>query len=197
MSKNKRVFEKQILDAIKKGDTNSKTFEFFYLSCFPKVKALVLRGNGNEEEARDIFQDAVLTFYRKVKLDKYEHYTEIDAYIYTICRNEWYKRAKNKKRTSEITEVTHASYTDYSSPETMFFTTEKQAWVMDLLSQVGERCKELMIKKVYHNLSLTEICEKMGFSTTQAAKTKVYKCKQRLIKLLKDNQHIKEIYYND
>jgi len=197
MLKNKKLSEKQIIEAIKDGKTHSKVFEYLYLNCFPKIKALILKGGGGLEEARDIFQDGVFTFYKMVKLNKYKHYTEIDAYIYTICRNEWYKRVKHKNKITDLPESKEDNYTDYSSPETAFFSSERQEWVMDLLNQVGSRCKELMIKKVYYNLSISEICDELGFSTKEAAKTKVYKCKQRLIGLLKYNKHIKEIYYND
>ncbi|MFK7899289.1 MAG: RNA polymerase sigma factor [Cyclobacteriaceae bacterium] len=192
MLKNKKLIEKELLLSIKNGG-DSKAFERLYSSCFPKVKKIVLNTNGDVDEARDVFQDGVLTFYKQVKLNKYQHLTDIDGYIYTICRNLWYTRLKQRNRSSEMRDDIKESYTDFSTPEKDYFSGERDQRVLDLLSQIGERCKELMVNRIYYNMSMKDISHEMGFATEEAAKTKNYKCKQRLISLVKENKFIKEL----
>lgn len=87
-----------------KGDTNeqallkglanndSKAIETIYKDNFNMVQAYVLNNNGSYDEARDIFQEAMIALYEKAQNESFVLTCQIKTYIYSICRRLWLKR---------------------------------------------------------------------------------------------------------
>lgn len=182
--------DSEILNAIRTGK-DDKSLEALYDSLFPKIRSHIRKNKGNEEEAKDIFQDALLIFYRKVKTNDFDDTHSIGAYVFTIAKNLWINRAKKIVRNGSGVEVPETMSTD-NSPSELLVNSERSAIIMNMLNQLGARCKELLIYTFFYELSMKEVCEKMGFATENAAKTRNYKCKQRLMELVKDNELIRE-----
>jgi RNA polymerase sigma factor (sigma-70 family) len=183
--------ETEIIRAIRE-ETNPKVFMHLYGKVFPKVKNYILKNGGDLDESKDIFQDALLVFCSKVKANTYEHNTEIDGFIYSISRNMWINRLKirNRKSPLSLQEIDAASDIDL---ERVLILKEQKHTISLLLGKLGDICKELLINTIYYKLSMAEICEKMGFSNENVAKTKNYKCKQRLIQLVDNKTELIEL----
>jgi RNA polymerase sigma factor (sigma-70 family) len=133
-----------------------------------------------------------MIFYKQVKTDKFKEEYEIAGFIYSVSRNLWINRVKQKNRNVSMPETLHYESTEPGLLEGLI-TKEREAYIMNMLSELGERCKELLLNSIYHKFSMKEICEKMGFGTEDAAKTRNYKCKQKLIALVKDNPTVKDL----
>ena len=77
-------------------------------------------------------------------------------------------------------------------------TDERESNINYLLSYLEEKCKEILIYSIFYKFSMKAISQKLGFRSEDVAKTKNYKCKQKLIKVLKNNPNLKNlILYND
>jgi DNA-directed RNA polymerase specialized sigma24 family protein len=76
---------------------------------------------------------------------------------------------------------------ELDSPLEKIISEEKTAKVKDLFSRLGETCHSLLMYSFYHDLPTAEICEKMGFGSEDVLKTKKYKCKQRMLELIRQN----------
>jgi RNA polymerase sigma factor (sigma-70 family) len=181
--------DKEIVELIRQGEED-RALGFLYKKILPKIKYLIKKNSGDDDEAYDIFQDAILIFYKQVKVGKYKEEYEIAGFIYSISRNLWINRVKKKNRSVNFFGETPEIEVPESALDDLI-TSERETMVMKILGELGERCKELLLYTIYHKFSMKEICEKMGFSTENAAKTRNYKCKQRLIELTKDNMVIK------
>ena len=59
--------------------------------------------------------------------------------------------------------------------------------VKAILEKLGKKCAELLQYSIYYRLSNREICNKMSFTSEDAVKTQKYKCKQKLISLMKSH----------
>lgn len=57
-----------------------------YKKYFGKIKWMVLKNNGSEEDAADLFQDALMGIYHKAKLDSFELTCPLDAFLYLVCK---------------------------------------------------------------------------------------------------------------
>ena len=55
--------EKEIFERICKGD--EKALEFLYQKYYRMMTKLVITNSGTEEEARDVYQDALIVFWQK------------------------------------------------------------------------------------------------------------------------------------
>jgi RNA polymerase sigma factor (sigma-70 family) len=182
--------DRAILDAIHRGEDS--ILEYLYKRVLPKVKSYIIKNNGSEDDARDIFQDAVLIFYKYVKLGKFDEKNDIAGFIFSISRNLWINLAKKKNRLSELSEdVLTLPHSDNAADD--LITKEREEFVMKLFSQLGDSCKTILLYSIYHKLSMKEIKEKMGFTSENVAKTRNYKCKQRLMNLVKGSVSIKDM----
>lgn len=182
--------DKEILEFIHRGD--DKVLAYLYKQLLPRIKGYVLKNSGSEDDARDIFQDAILIFYKYVKTGKFDPENEIAGFIYSVSRNRWINLAKQRNKMVELTDETVDKDMHYNATDEIL-TKEREEYVMKMFSQLGETCKTILLYSVYHKYSMTEIKIKMGFTSENVAKTKNYKCKQRLMNLVKDNAGIKDM----
>jgi RNA polymerase sigma factor (sigma-70 family) len=182
--------DKEILIAIKEGQ-DSRVLSYLYKKVLPKVKNYIRSNSGSDDDAYDIFQDAIMAFYKYVKTGKYNEKYEIDGFIYSVSRNLWINKAKKDKRKVSLPD----NYKEPAYEENIvsgIVSKEREKMIAGLLSQLGERCQQLLTYSIFYKMSLAEISDKMGFANENAVKTKKYKCKQRLIDLIEKNPSLKD-----
>lgn len=182
------ISDSQILQCIRAGN-DDRVLSHLYEEVRPKVIRLIRKNQGDEAAAKDIFQDAVLVFYRQVKLNKFNEKYPIAGFIYTVSKNLWINRVKREKRSIDIPED-NLFISMEESPEEDLITKERAIHLENLLSKLGNRCHQLLSLSIFDNLSMKDICKKMGFSTENAVKTRKYKCKQKLIHLMDEDPEI-------
>src|SRR6185436_2895777 len=90
--------EKEIFERICKGD--EKSLEFLYKKYYRMMTKMVITNSGTEEEARDVYQDALIVFWQKATSGNLVLTSKISTYIYSICQNLWRKELDRKKRLS-------------------------------------------------------------------------------------------------
>lgn len=154
-----------------------------YKGYFPMVLQFILKNNGDENDAKDVYQEAIIIVYNKIKQGDFELSSKLKTYIYSICRRIWLKKLGQKsKQTLNIKdfedvlavdeEVIHHEETD-----------RKFERMQVALHELGEPCKTIIQDFYLNSLSMQAISEKFGYTNTDNAKTQKYKCLQRLKKL--------------
>jgi len=167
--------EKEIFERICNGD--EKALEFIYKKYYRMMTKLVITNSGTEDEARDIYQDGLVVFWQKARSGKLIMTSKISTYVYSICQNLWRKELDRKKRLSNE---------EKDAPQTLDMDTpEREKIIAQCIDQLGETCKRVLMYYYFDELSMQEIADKMGFANTDTAKTKKYKCKQKLDELVK------------
>jgi RNA polymerase sigma factor (sigma-70 family) len=180
-----------IIEAIHKG-TDRDLLEFLYKSILPQVTRYVLKNNGSREDAFDIFQDAVVAFHRFVRENKFREEGNPEAFIFCVSRNLWINKTKKEKRQVRMTENYDRYEDDASIAIEGIITEERAAIIKKMLSKLGKKCEELLKLSIYDEMSLRDICIRMGFTSEDAVKTQKYKCKQRLIGFIKEHNGLIE-----
>src|SRR4026209_1620804 len=108
--------EKEIFERICKGD--EKALEFLYQKYYRMMTKLVITNSGTEEEARDVYQDALIVFWQKATSGNLVLTSKMSTYIYSICQNLWRKELDRKKRlSSEEKDTSVTLYTESSERE--------------------------------------------------------------------------------
>ncbi|HEY8402328.1 MAG TPA: sigma-70 family RNA polymerase sigma factor [Cytophagaceae bacterium] len=183
--------DQEVLQSLRQGN-DRKALEALYKSVYPKIKKLVNEGKDQEEEAKDIMQEALLVFYKQVMMNRFDERFEVEGYIYSIARNLWINRVKRKKRMvefeqQELPELIEGNILDEMELE------ERKILVRKVFGQLENKCKELLTYTIYKELSMTEIAKKMGYNSANAATVASYRCKKYLLDLIKKS---KSIYSN-
>lgn len=154
-----------------------------YVTYFPMVLQLVLNNSGNEDDAKDVFQESVIVLYNKVKSGNFELNSKLKTFIYSVSRRLWLKRLNVQSRTIRNIED-FSEFIPVEDDLERHEEKDRQFRVMELaLNQLGEPCKTIIEDYYLQSKSMQEICEKFGYTNADNAKTQKYKCLQRLKKL--------------
>jgi RNA polymerase sigma factor (sigma-70 family) len=167
--------EPELFDRIKGGD--EKALEYLYKKYYRMMTKMVISNSGTEDEAKDIFQDALVVFWQKARSGNLVMTAKISTYIYSVCQNLWRKELDRKKRLSNEEKDSPVSQ-DMDTPE-------KEKIIAKCLDQLGETCRKVLMYYYFDDMSMQDIADKLGFANTDTAKTKKYKCKQKLDELIK------------
>jgi len=154
-----------------------------YVAYFPMVMQLIINNNGTADDAKDIYQEAIIVLYNKIKKGDFELNSKLKTFIYSVCRRLWLKRLSQMNRYGgDIRDFQEYSpvedEVDQYNERDMQFTKMQSA-----LQLLGEPCKTIIEDFYINNRSMQEICEDFGYTNADNAKTQKYKCLQRLKKL--------------
>ncbi len=155
------------------------------------VVNLICTNSGTEQEAKDVYQEAVIAFYERAQQQDFVLTCKIKTYLYAVCRRLWLKRLAEKKRFSITIPEAEAfegaeEEANYAAERELSFTR-----MGDALKGLGEPCKSIIEDFYIHDFSMEVISEKFGYTSADNAKNQKYKCLQRLKKLFFRNQREK------
>jgi RNA polymerase sigma factor (sigma-70 family) len=183
---------KKIIKAIKTGN-DTLVLNNLYKEILPRIKRMILKNSGTEDDAKDIFQDTVLIFYNQVKLNKFNEEKDIGGFMYTVARNLWINKAKRDNKFVKINDTENWEGSEVNALGDLI-DQEKAKAIDEVMNQIGEDCKKLLKYSIYEKLSMKEIAKKMGYSSEGVAKTYNYRCKQKLVSLVKGNNHLISLF---
>jgi RNA polymerase sigma factor (sigma-70 family) len=167
--------DEEVLDRIHRGD--EKALDYLYRKHYRMMIRIVLNNSGTEEEAKDIFQDALIVFWQKATSGNLVLTSKISTYLYSICQNLWRKELERKSRL-----VHEAKDSPIAPVEDL---EERSHIIRQCIAELGDTCRKVLTYYYFDGLSMDVIAERMGFASTDTAKTKKYKCKKRLDSLVK------------
>lgn len=180
---------KEIIAQLKSGDkTLLNTIYREYRGKF--VGWAAKQFNANEEQAVEIFQDAVVTLYENVHSGKLKEITTtLQSYIFAIGRNKFLELTRYQKKNGNIEENTVIESADDDEDH-----EEKNAvfeQVGNALNKLGPPCKTLLQYFYYEKKNMDDIADIMEYKNSATAKNQKYKCLQRLKKIVfeENNRH--------
>ncbi len=167
--------DSEILERIVKGD--ERALDYLYQKHYKMMTSLVLRNSGTEEEAKDVYQEALIAFWQKAASGKLVLTSKISTYLYSICLNHWRKELDRKSRLSHE-EVDGEEFQTHDAKERLKI-------VMECVNDLGDTCRRILTYYYFEGMGMKEIADKMNFANTDTAKTKKYKCKKKLDSLIR------------
>jgi RNA polymerase sigma factor (sigma-70 family) len=173
--------QEQILQAIAKNDR--KALESIYKENFSMIQSHVLNNNGSVDDARDIFQEAMIVVYQKSISGNFELNCQLKTYLFSICRRLWLKKlheAKNFMAADDNLEQTVSVEEELENHEKV---NNDYIIMESALSKLGEPCKSLIEAYYFQKKNMQEIAANFGYTNADNAKTQKYKCLMRLKKL--------------
>ncbi|MBC7389612.1 MAG: sigma-70 family RNA polymerase sigma factor [Opitutaceae bacterium] len=188
--------QKEIIRCIQEGN-DSKALSYLYDHTLIKVRGYIKKNNGTKDEANDIFQDAVIIFFKYVKNNQFDVEKDIDAFIYTVARNLWIDKAKKERRMVyyDNTEI-YEQREDSSNQLSDLISQEKAIAMKSVFDRLDEKCRKILQYYVYEKRSMKEISLLMGYSSEDVVKTNHYRCKQYLTKIVKSDLSLMNLIRN-
>lgn len=182
--------EQALLKGLASND--SRAVEALYKDHFGMVQTYILQNNGSYDDARDIFQEAMIVLYEKAQSDNFVLTCQIKTYVYSICRRLWLKRLQQQGRYSqplenlEETIGVEEEIEDHEKRNAAFAIMDRA------LGSLGEPCKSLLEAYYIQQKDMQQLAEMFGYTNADNAKNQKYKCLMRLKKLFFTQYNIGE-----
>lgn len=157
--------------------------EQIYRDQFAVIQSFILNNNGTVDDARDVFQEALVVLYEKSKDPSFSLHCQIRTYLYSICRRLWLKRLQQmSKYASQVESMEETIPVEEDLEEHEKKNADFQLMEM-AMSKIGEPCKSLLDAYYLQKKSMQDIAAEFGYTNADNAKTQKYKCLMRLKKL--------------
>ena len=168
-------------DLLKGLAVNDKaSIESIYKENYSLIQNLVTRNSGTEDDARDVFQEALIVLYEKSLSESFELNCQLRTYLYSVCRRIWLKKLQQSRRFEapfENMEETVPVEEDLEDHEKL---SGQYSIMRAAMGRIGEPCKSLLEAFYVHQKSMSEIATYFGYTNSDNAKTQKYKCLMRL-----------------
>ena len=160
-----------------------KAIETIYKQHFSMVQSLILNNSGYPDDARDIFQEAMIVLYQKARSGSFELNCQLKTYLYSVCRRLWLKRLNQMQRISP--EVDNLEETVPVEEELERHEQRNRDFLVmeQAMNNLGEPCKSLLEAYYMEKKSMVEIAGDFGYTNADNAKNQKYKCLMRLKKI--------------
>ena len=140
---------------------------------------LIVSKGGSNEDAKDVFQEALIIFYEKARQEDFQLTATIGTYLYSVCRFLWKDQLVKKKGKSTAEFSSELSSADEAELQEVLKKEEQFIKMETVLNQIGEKCLELLQLFYYKGLRMKEIASKLGLKSEKIAKNQKYKCLER------------------
>jgi RNA polymerase sigma factor (sigma-70 family) len=138
----------------------------------PSIKKYIVANNGNSEDAKDIFQDALVILYKKVQAGGFVLTVPLKTYLLAVVKNCWLQelRRRNKfpatEQANDIEEIVINEEEGFATAQAAF-------------NLLGEKCRQLLMLFYFRKQSFKDIAAALSFSDENVAKNQKYRCMQK------------------
>ncbi|MDO3624881.1 RNA polymerase sigma factor [Mucilaginibacter sp. BT774] len=166
------------------AEEREELFISLYKNAFPTVARYVSKMGGTFDEAKDIFQDALVVYYEKSVDCSFELKTNEKAYLLGIAKHLWLKQHRDNSKLAPLNDL------EIKNEVTEHASDKK---ILSFLQMAGKKCMDLLRSFYYDGLQLADAAELFGFSGVRSATVQKYKCLEKVRETVKQ----KALTYED
>lgn len=157
--------------------------EQIYSRHYAMIQSLIINNNGSSDDARDVFQEAMIVLYEKSKTPDFELSCQLKTYLYSVCRRLWLKKLAQARRFIPEISGMEDSVPVEDDIEGQELRNQEFQLMEKALAGLGEPCKSLLEAFYLQKKNMSEIAGSFGYTNPENAKNQKYKCLMRLRKL--------------
>jgi RNA polymerase sigma-70 factor (ECF subfamily) len=172
------VDQAELIAAAQQGDREA--FDELVRQTFVDTFTLACRLTGNEEDARDVVQDAYLRAWRAI--GKFRGEAQFSTWMYRITANAsaTHMRKRHRHRTEALDDVTEPADTRLDAqPAAAFESNDMLGHVAAAIEELPPKLRAVVVLKDVYDLPHEAIAEELGISVA-AAKVRLHRARRRL-----------------
>lgn len=174
---------------------NKNALKYLYSTFYPKVAAMIRNQGGREDDANDIFQEAIIIFYRKAKKGQLDSNYAVLPYLMSTCRLIWLKMLQNRQKDKEALPMVEDR--EEESPLYMeFLESKRKELFYEHFKKLSEECQKTL-SAFFKGMSFSQMADELGLSSEEFARRKKYLCKEYLVKSIKSDPKFNTISNQD
>lgn len=182
----------ELLNGILRNDTI--VLQSIYKNFYSKINFFIKKNNGDDDDANDVFQEAIIIIYRKLKANDLVLDCTFETYLYSVCRFLWLKQLERRKLEKEKIKDNHEYNEDIydDNLEKVVDLNDRYRLFQKHFANLGKDCQKVL-QLYFDKVPLKSIAQIMGFKSEKYAKKRKFKCKEYLIKSIKQDLEYKKI----
>jgi RNA polymerase sigma factor (sigma-70 family) len=161
-------------------------FAELYETAFPSVARFISKKNGSFEDAKDIFQDALIVFYEKNQQPQFRPEVSDEAYILGIAKHLWIRKFNRDLKNVPLDDFEAG----LSLNDDAMINEPK---LLQLLESTGKKCLDLLRAFYYEKLPMRNIANVFNYRSEHSATVQKYKC----IEKIREEIKTKAVSYED
>jgi len=173
-------------------DENQDVIKEIYKKWFPQCKRFVLKNGGTEEDAKDIFQEALIAISLRIRTKKIELTVPFEAYLYRVYKNVWIGWRKKKKLNIPLNIIDANATENVSDSESEI----RDSIFKECFDKLNSSCKKLLTMRII-GMQGKEIASELFISSPNTVDQKMYDCRRQLRKLVQSHPLYKELHKNE
>jgi RNA polymerase sigma factor (sigma-70 family) len=179
-----------ILEGLKTSDSN--VLEYVYKKYFPIVRFFVIKNSGTDEDAKDVFQEAIILIYKRLKDESLDLTCAFKTYLYSVCRILWLRQLEKRKVRNEVIADNQVFIQLDEDIEAQFAEQEQFRIYQKHFQLLHKDCQEIL-QLFLKRVPLKEIAQKMNIKSDKYLKKRKYACKEALIKRIQNDPDYKRV----
>jgi RNA polymerase sigma factor (sigma-70 family) len=188
MKAEEKYTDAELIAAISAGKDLNAAIRYLYRQHSEAVSSFIIHYGGSEQDADDIFQETVVAFIDIVRKGKYRMEASVRTFLASIARNCWFNELKKRDRSDHRDrQFERDRDQDEADVSHHIAELERKRQLRQLVEQLGDACKKVLLLFYYENLSMKEIVNHLPYENEQVVRNKKYKCLQQLTGLIKAN----------
>lgn len=193
----RKLGDEELLAGIRQGAGLDTAIKSIYREHFESMAWIVKNNSGNQQDAEDIFQEVLVNFIGLVQQDKFRGESTIKTFLFSMMRHTWLNELKKRGR-SEVRELKYEKAKDQEEIDVSHVIVEREGkkQVMDVVAQLGETCKKILVMFYYENLSMKEMLDRLDYENEQVVRNKKYKCLKQLEQMITSNPSLSQTLKN-
>ena len=180
------ISDSTLLDQLKAEKSSS--FDLLYKFYFPSVASYITQNQGSNEDAEDIFQEAIIVLLHKVRQSDFILTSSLKTYLYAVAKNLWLKKLRDNK----INFVDNDFSLKVYGTETTTFEIEPEKTdeekVENWLRKITRNCQNILKALFFYEVPMDKLMVKMGWKNKHTASNQKHKCIQQ-VKSIKDKEN--------
>ena len=185
-----------LLNGIRRNDTI--VLQYIYKNFYSNINFFIKKNSGDDDDANDIFQEAIIIIYRKLKTNELVLDCSFETYLYSVCRFLWLKQLDKRKVEKEKIKDNQEYHDDIydDNLEKVADLNERYRLYQKHFANLGKDCQKVL-QLYFDKVPLKNIAQIMGFKSEKYAKKRKFKCKEYLIKNIKQDLEYNKILSGD
>ena len=158
--------QKDFIEKLRLGD--SQAISELYTQTYTYCASFVLKNSGTNDDAKDIFQEVLFAFIKKLRSEDFTIEHDLKAYLFTITKFLWLKRLRDDKKGGLQLVIDDPNQhiepiAENDLPERKILDTRQQRLYQGL-KQLKEDCRQLLNFTFFEKIGDKEIAKQMGYS---------------------------------
>jgi len=171
-----------VIIGIVNGD--QEVYNEIYEECFVAVYKYIKDNSGTLDQAKDIFQEAIIVLLEKAREPNFRLTCTVGTFLHAVTQRLWLNKLRDQKKEMRSTDSFAAGSTEVFIQQEDKDTQPDLAALEIAMQQLGEGCKKLIQYFYYELKKWDNIAESLGYTSPANARNQKYKCIQKLKVLL-------------